>query len=162
MEENANPTGSRRYSTFGPRYNTNNNNNNNGATNQSQSYPEGILKKSPPQQDRKTPPTEDDQAEAWNEEVIKRVAEMRQILNAAEEFLDDDGDATDAESMVTQKSGTESELSSNYGNLKHSDFLHLLTQQVNSSILSGFDSFELKPYHTFCFFLPEEIIIPGR
>ena len=40
MEENANLTGSLRYSNYGPRYNTtNNNSNNNGATNQTQSYP---------------------------------------------------------------------------------------------------------------------------
>ena len=53
---------------------------------------------------------------------------MKQILNTAEEYLDDDGEATDAESVVTQKSGTESEMSSNYGKLKHSDSLLLLTQ----------------------------------
>ena len=69
-----------------------------------------------------------DQAEARNDEVIRRVAEMKQILDAAEEYLEDDGEATDAESVVTQKSGTESELSSNYGKLKHSDSLLLLTQ----------------------------------
>ena len=142
MEENANLTGSLRYSNYGPRYNTNNNNsNNNGATNQSQSYPAGILKKSPPRQDRKTPPTGDDQAEARNDDVIKRVAEMRQILHAAEEYLDDDGEATDAESVVTQKSGTESELSSNYGKLKHSNSLLLLTHQVNSNIISNLEIF---------------------
>lgn len=72
--------------------------------------------------------SEDDQAEARNDEVIRRVAEMKQILNTAEEYLDDDGEATDAESVVTQKSGTESEMSSNYGKLKHSDSLLLLTQ----------------------------------
>ena len=60
--------------------------------------------------------------------MIRRVAEMKQILDAAEEYLEDDGEATDAESVVTQKSGTESELSSNYGKLKHSDSLLLLTQ----------------------------------
>ena len=116
-----------RYSTFGkPRYNTNNSNNNT-------SYPTGILKKSPPRQgDRRERTTsggeEADQAEARNDEVIRRVAEMKQILDAAEEYLEDDGEATDAESVVTQKSGTESELSSNYGKLKHSDSLLLLTQ----------------------------------
>ena len=116
-----------RYSTFGkPRYNTNNSNNNT-------SYPTGILKKSPPRQgerrERTTSGGEDaDQAEARNDEVIRRVAEMKQILDAAEEYLEDDGEATDAESVVTQKSGTESELSSNYGKLKHSDSLLLLTQ----------------------------------
>ena len=34
----------------------------------------------------------------------------------------------DVESVVTEKSNTESELSSNYGKLKHSDSLLLLTQ----------------------------------
>ena len=120
-----------RYSTFGPRYNTNNSNNN--TSSQSQSYPTGILKKSPPRtgerRERTTSGGEDaDQAEARNDEVIRRVAEMKQILDAAEEYLEDDGEATDAESVVTQKSGTESELSSNYGKLKHSDSLLLLTQ----------------------------------
>ena len=120
-----------RYSTFGPRYNTNNSNNNTSSQSQ-QSYPTGILKKSPPRQERRERTTsggEDaDQAEARNDEVIRRVAEMKQILDAAEEYLEDDGEATDAESVVTQKSGTESELSSNYGKLKHSDSLLLLTQ----------------------------------
>ena len=119
-----------RYSTFGPRYNTNNSNNNTSSQHQQQSYPTGILKKSPPRQERRiTSGGEDaDQAEARNDEVIRRVAEMKQILDAAEEYLEDDGEATDAESVVTQKSGTESELSSNYGKLKHSDSLLLLTQ----------------------------------
>ena len=121
-----------RYSTFGPRYNTNNSNNNTSSQHQQQSYPTGILKKSPPRQERRERTTsggEDaDQAEARNDEVIRRVAEMKQILDAAEEYLEDDGEATDAESVVTQKSGTESELSSNYGKLKHSDSLLLLTQ----------------------------------
>ena len=120
-----------RYSTFGPRYNTNNSNNNQSSQSQ-QSYPTGILKKSPPRQERRERTTsggdDADQAEARNEEVIRRVAEMKQILDAAEEYLEDDGEATDAESVVTQKSGTESELSSNYGKLKHSDSLLLLTQ----------------------------------
>ena len=117
-----------RYSTFGPRYNTNNSNNN--TSSQQQSYPTGILKKSPPRQERRTTSggEDADQAEARNDEVIRRVAEMKQILDAAEEYLEDDGEATDAESVVTQKSGTESELSSNYGKLKHSDSLLLLTQ----------------------------------
>ena len=120
-----------RYSTFGPRYNTNNSNNNTSSQSQ-QSYPTGILKKSPPRQERRERTTsggdDADQAEARNDEVIRRVAEMKQILDAAEEYLEDDGEATDAESVVTQKSGTESELSSNYGKLKHSDSLLLLTQ----------------------------------
>ena len=141
-------TGSMRYSTFGPRYNSNASNNNRD-TAQQQSFPTGILKKSPPRQERRERTTsggefllfssiliqvfnfageDGDQAEARNDEVIRRVAEMKQILDAAEEYLEDDGEATDAESVVTQKSGTESELSSNYGKLKHSDSLLLLTQ----------------------------------
>ena len=135
-----------RYSTFGPRYNSNASNNNRD-TAQQQSFPTGILKKSPPRQERRERTTsggefllfsfnsystfegeDGDQAEARNDEVIRRVAEMKQILDAAEEYLEDDGEATDAESVVTQKSGTESELSSNYGKLKHSDSLLLLTQ----------------------------------
>ena len=39
-----------------------------------------------------------------------------------------EGETTDVESVVTEKSNTESELSSNYGKLKHSDSLLLLTQ----------------------------------
>ena len=39
-----------------------------------------------------------------------------------------EGEATDVESVVTEKSNTESERSSNYGKLKHSDSLLLLTQ----------------------------------
>ena len=53
------------------------------------------------------------------------------VLQTAEEYLtdaDENGEVTDAESVVTEKSNTESELSSNYGKLKHSDSLLLLTQ----------------------------------
>ena len=52
-------------------------------------------------------------------------------MKTAEEYLtetDHDGEVTDVESVVTEKSNTESELSSNYGKLKHSDSLLLLTQ----------------------------------
>merc|ERR1712106_463758 len=129
LEDNANLNNSVRYSTFGPRYNTNNANNN--TTQSSQSYPTGILKKtsSPP---RQIVSSEEEQYEARNDEVIRRVAEMKQILQTAEEYLTDadgDGEVTDAESVVTEKSNTESELSSNYGKLKHSDSLLLLTQE---------------------------------
>lgn len=129
LEDNANLNNSVRYSTFGPRYNTNNANNN--TTQSSQSYPTGILKKtsSPP---RQIVSSEEEQYEARNDEVIRRVAEMKQILQTAEEYLtdaDENGEVTDAESVVTEKSNTESELSSNYGKLKHSDSLLLLTQE---------------------------------
>ena len=53
---------------------------------------------------------------------------MKEILHAAEEYLNDGGEAVDAESVVDLKSVTESELSSNFGKLKHSDSLLLLTQ----------------------------------
>ena len=46
-----------------------------------------------------------------------------------------DGEVTDVESVVTEKSNTESELSSNYGKLKHSDSLLLLTQVSFSCLL---------------------------
>lgn len=52
-------------------------------------------------------------------------------MQSAESYLTDggeEGEATDAESVITEKSNTESELSSNYGKLKHSDSLLLLTQ----------------------------------
>lgn len=52
-------------------------------------------------------------------------------MQTAEDYLtdaDENGEVTDAESVVTEKSNTESELSSNYGKLKHSDSLLLLTQ----------------------------------
>ena len=77
LEDNANLNNSVRYSTFGPRYNTNNANNN--TTQPSQSYPTGILKKtsSPP---RQLVSSEEEQYEARNDEVIRRVAEMKQIL----------------------------------------------------------------------------------
>ena len=51
------------------------------------------------------------------------------FVKTAEEYLTEaEGEATDVESVVTEKSNTESELSSNYGKLKHSDSLLLLTQ----------------------------------
>ena len=70
----------------------------------------------------------DNQTEARNDVVFRRVAEMQEILQAAEEYLNDGGEAVDAESVVDLKSVTESELSSNFGKLKHSDSLLLLTQ----------------------------------
>ena len=49
-----------------------------------------------------------------------------------------DGELTDAESVLTEKSNTESELSSNYGKLKHSDSLLLLAQvATRTSPLTG-------------------------
>ena len=130
LEENANLPGSLRYSTFGRGYTTGSSstNSNNNTTATSQSFPTGILKKSPPRQERKERTSEEEQAEARNDEVIRRVAEMKEMLEAAEEYLEEDGEATDAESVTTHRSGTESELSSNYGKLKHSDSLLLLTQ----------------------------------
>ena len=54
---------------------------------------------------------------------------MKYFLKTAEEYLTEtEAEATDAESVMTEKSNTESELSSNYGKLKHSDSLLLLTQ----------------------------------
>ena len=67
----------------------------------------------------------DNQTEARNDEVVRRVAEMKEILHTAEEYLNDGGEA---ESVVDLKTVTESELSSNFGKLKHSDSLLLLTQ----------------------------------
>ena len=54
-----------------------------------------------------------------------------------------DGEVTDVESVVTEKSNTESELSSNYGKLKHSDSLLLLTQVSFSCLLCGRDYSQL-------------------
>lgn len=56
-------------------------------------------------------------------QVIRRVAEMKALVADAEQYLVE-GETTDAESVVTERS--ESELSSNYGKLKHSDSLLLL------------------------------------
>lgn len=53
------------------------------------------------------------------------------FLKTAEDYLTEteaEGEVTDVESIMTEKSNTESELSSNYGKLKHSDSLLLLTQ----------------------------------
>ena len=47
-----------------------------------------------------------------------------------------EGEVTDVESVMTEKSNTESELSSNYGKLKHSDSLLLLTQVGNHPFVS--------------------------
>ena len=105
-------------------------------------YGSGILKKSPPRQQSsfannskksddnvKNSEEVDNYGEARNDEVIRRVAEMEKILQNAEEYLTEgEGEATDAESCMTEKSNTESELSSNYGKLKHSDSLLLLTK----------------------------------
>ena len=68
VEDNAN-LNRNQYSTFGPRYNSNNNNNTGG-----------ILKKtgSPPQIHGVD--TDSEQYEARNDEVIRRVAEMKHIL----------------------------------------------------------------------------------
>lgn len=57
--------------------------------------------------------------EARNEEVIKRVAEMQQLVEDAENYLSDaDGETTETESVRSDQ----------YGRLKHSDSLLLLTQ----------------------------------
>ncbi|XP_047475444.1 uncharacterized protein LOC125029539 isoform X2 [Penaeus chinensis] len=57
--------------------------------------------------------------EARNEEVIKRVAELQQLVEDAENYLSDaDGEITDVESVRSDQ----------YGRLKHSDSLLLLTQ----------------------------------
>ena len=61
------------------------------------------------------------------------------FIKTAEEYLTEteaEGEVTDVESVMTEKSNTESELSSNYGKLKHSDSLLLLTQVGNHSFVS--------------------------
>ena len=52
-----------------------------------------------------------------------------------------EGETTDVESVVTEKSNTESELSSNYGKLKHSDSLLLLTQVSVGVLCPNFTNF---------------------
>lgn len=57
--------------------------------------------------------------EARNEEVIRRVAELQQLVEDAENYLSDaDGETTETESVRSDQ----------YGRLKHSDSLLLLTQ----------------------------------
>ena len=77
MEDNANLNRVSQYSTFGPRYNSNNNNGSSTGY-----HPSGILKKpgvtSPPR--IQTGDTDSEQYEARNDEVIRRVAEMKHIL----------------------------------------------------------------------------------
>ncbi|KAK8376636.1 hypothetical protein O3P69_009922 [Scylla paramamosain] len=62
---------------------------------------------------------EDRVCEARNEEVIRRVAELQQLVEDAENYLSDaDGETTETESVRSDQ----------YGRLKHSDSLLLLTQ----------------------------------
>ena len=59
------------------------------------------------------------------------------FIKTAEEYLTEtEAEVTDVESVMTEKSNTESELSSNYGKLKHSDSLLLLTQVGNHPFVS--------------------------
>ena len=82
MEDNANLNRSVQYSTFGRGgYNSNNNN----STNSSSGFqPSGILKRpglmSPPRNENQDTETSSEQTEARNDEVIRRVAEMKHIL----------------------------------------------------------------------------------
>ena len=81
MEDNANLNRSVQYSTFGRgSYNSNNNNSNSSSGFQ----PSGILKRpgltSPPRNENQDTETSAEQTEARNEEVIRRVAEMKHIL----------------------------------------------------------------------------------
>ena len=82
MEDNANLNRSVQYSTFGRGgYNSNNNN----STNSSSGFqPSGILKRpgltSPPRNENQETETSSEQTEARNDEVIRRVAEMKHIL----------------------------------------------------------------------------------
>ena len=81
MEDNANLNRSVQYSTFGRGgYNSNNNN-----TNSSSGFqPSGILKRpgltSPPRNENQETESSSEQTEARNDEVIRRVAEMKHIL----------------------------------------------------------------------------------
>ncbi|XP_042205870.1 uncharacterized protein LOC121855097, partial [Homarus americanus] len=64
-------------------------------------------------------PPDERVCEARNEEVIKRVAELQQLVEDAENYLSDaDGETTETESVRSDQ----------YGRLKHSDSLLLLTQ----------------------------------
>ena len=80
MEDNANLNRSVQYSTFG-RGGFNSNNNNNSS---SGFQPSGILKRpgltSPPRTENQDTETSTEQTEARNDEVIRRVAEMKHIL----------------------------------------------------------------------------------
>ena len=62
-----------------------------------------------------------------------------------------EGETTDVESVVTEKSNTESELSSNYGKLKHSDSLLLLTQVMQDPRLplDGIMNWKLSKFASF-------------
>ena len=81
--------------------------------------------------DNRVSTVDDQEATDSNDKVLRRVAEMKDILNAAEEYLDGDGEATDSEStVVTKNLRSDTETSSNFGKLKHSDFLLLLTQVI--------------------------------
>ena len=74
------------YSTFGPRYNSSGGNSNNNNTSSATFHPGGgILKKvtSPPPAARN--PDTGDQFEARNDDVIRRVAEMKHILQVTAE-----------------------------------------------------------------------------
>ena len=80
MEGNANLNRSVQYSTFGRGgYNSNNNNNSSSGF-----QPSGILKRpgltSPPRTENQDTETSTEQTEARNDEVIRRVAEMKHIL----------------------------------------------------------------------------------
>ncbi len=80
MEDNANLNRSVQYSTFGRGgYNSNNNNNSSSGF-----QPSGILKRpglrSPPRNENQDTETSTEQTEARNDEVIRRVAEMKHIL----------------------------------------------------------------------------------
>ena len=72
LEDNANlnRVQSVQYSTFGPRYNGNSNN-----SNTTRGFPTSILKKA-----GATGEADNEGYEARNEEVIRRVVEMKQIL----------------------------------------------------------------------------------
>ena len=74
------------YSTFGPRYNSSGGNSNNNNTSSATFHPGGgILKKvtSPPPAARNS--DTGDQFEARNDDVIRRVAEMKHILQVTAE-----------------------------------------------------------------------------
>lgn len=59
-------------------------------------------------------------------QVIKRVAEMQQLVEDAENYLSDaDGETTETESVRSDQ----------YGRLKHSDSLLLLTQVENHLLI---------------------------
>ena len=80
MEDNANLNRSVQYSTFGRGgYNSNNNNNSSSGF-----QPSGILKRpgitSPPHNENQDTEASPEQTEARNDEVIRRVAEMKHIL----------------------------------------------------------------------------------